>query len=581
LGELGPNYRSSQFLLNEIINERNSSLDLHAALEALGKCGDENSLNRMIELYSEKGLSKYSGISFSLYNYFNRGIGSKEKIARVILNEIGANNFLSNENFEAVFALYRTFVPDSAKNILLKELNFLLSPAVRNNLSAINTIPYLLRCLRKLSYFPQDLRLLNKLLGSKYFVIKVEAAHSLIYYPFKNPNELDKYISLLNNRNTNIVRAALNSLTDIKLNAELNDQLQNNLAKRLIGKTFDEVNRGELFLTFIKLFPRSFMSTKNQFERLVPKEYFYQACGQFQNSDSAAAYLINHYGIENNKNKMVILQSLLNFQNKYYYDKDFNYIIIGAIASNSAPLIAISSDGIDSSFIAHNQDTLKDIILKQINKYKDDPGFQESIMSLTNLALKLNKNLYDLALSKLKDANFYSIKKFSYKLLKIPYLSLTKSPVEFNIIYDNIFKYKYAEVITFKGKILFELLPGLAPVSVGNFCYLALKNFYNNNSFHRVVPGFIIQGGDPDETGWGGPGYDIVSEFSSLDYSPGMVGMASAGKDTEGSQWFITTGSYPHLNGRYTIFGMVKKGLQETYKIEQGDKILKVNLIVK
>jgi cyclophilin family peptidyl-prolyl cis-trans isomerase len=94
-----------------------------------------------------------------------------------------------------------------------------------------------------------------------------------------------------------------------------------------------------------------------------------------------------------------------------------------------------------------------------------------------------------------------------------------------------------------------------------------------------VVPGFVIQGGDPTGTGWGGPGYEITSEFSPLEYNRGIVGMASAGKDTEGSQWFVTTGNYPHLNGRYTIFAEVLKGMDVVEKIKQDDKILSVNLL--
>ncbi len=96
--------------------------------------------------------------------------------------------------------------------------------------------------------------------------------------------------------------------------------------------------------------------------------------------------------------------------------------------------------------------------------------------------------------------------------------------------------------------------------------------------FHRVVPGFVIQGGDPSATGWGGPGYNIISEFSPLTYQIGLVGMASAGKDTEGSQWFVMHGNYPHLNGRYSIFAKVIQGMDVVYKIDQNDKILNVQL---
>ena len=122
------------------------------------------------------------------------------------------------------------------------------------------------------------------------------------------------------------------------------------------------------------------------------------------------------------------------------------------------------------------------------------------------------------------------------------------------------------------------MLPEYAPITVGNFCYLAERNFFSNIIFHRVVPGFVIQCGDPTGTGWGGPGYTIVSEFSQLHYSPGTVGMASAGKDTEGSQWFVTIGDFPHLDRRYTIFGFVVDGMDVVNSIDQNDKIVTVKL---
>ena len=84
--------------------------------------------------------------------------------------------------------------------------------------------------------------------------------------------------------------------------------------------------------------------------------------------------------------------------------------------------------------------------------------------------------------------------------------------------WSNAFRYKYAVVKTSKGNFKIEFLPALAPVSVGNFCYLTLKKFFNGLNFHRVVPGFVIQGGDPLGSGWGGPGYEIVSEFSDIPF---------------------------------------------------------------
>ncbi len=129
---------------------------------------------------------------------------------------------------------------------------------------------------------------------------------------------------------------------------------------------------------------------------------------------------------------------------------------------------------------------------------------------------------------------------------------------------------------TSAGTVVLELYPGIAPYTVASFLKLASRRFFDGITFHRVVPNFVVQGGDPRGDGWGGPGYSIRSEFSLLRYGSGMIGMASAGKDTEGSQFFITHSPQPHLDGRYTIFGKVRTGMEVVDRIQVGDTILHV-----
>ena len=128
------------------------------------------------------------------------------------------------------------------------------------------------------------------------------------------------------------------------------------------------------------------------------------------------------------------------------------------------------------------------------------------------------------------------------------------------------------------GPVLLELYPRIAPFTVMSFIRLAYRKFYDGLLFHRVVPNFVVQGGDPRGDGWGGPGYSIRSEFSLLHYERGTLGMASAGKDTEGSQFFITHSPQPHLDGRYTIFGRVRKGMDVVDRLQVGDKVTRLTL---
>jgi cyclophilin family peptidyl-prolyl cis-trans isomerase/HEAT repeat protein len=129
---------------------------------------------------------------------------------------------------------------------------------------------------------------------------------------------------------------------------------------------------------------------------------------------------------------------------------------------------------------------------------------------------------------------------------------------------------------TSKGNILLELLPEIAPATVSNFVYLAKRGYYNNILFHRVVPDFVVQCGDPRGDGWGGPGYAIPCEYNDLPFKRGTIGMATSGKDTGGSQFFICHSDQPHLNRRYTAFAVVLDGMDIVDNIEIEDKIIKI-----
>lgn len=127
-------------------------------------------------------------------------------------------------------------------------------------------------------------------------------------------------------------------------------------------------------------------------------------------------------------------------------------------------------------------------------------------------------------------------------------------------------------------KIEFELYPNEAPGTVANFEKLANEGFYNGLTFHRVIPGFVSQGGCPNGTGTGGPGYTIKceTEGNPHKHEPGSLSMAHAGKDTGGSQFFIVHESQPHLNGVHTVFGKVTSNLEAAKAMSNGDVMEKV-----
>lgn len=140
-----------------------------------------------------------------------------------------------------------------------------------------------------------------------------------------------------------------------------------------------------------------------------------------------------------------------------------------------------------------------------------------------------------------------------------------------------------ANIDTDKGRIVAELYPQDAPETVNNFVFLARSGFYNNLTFHRVEPGFVIQGGDPKGDGTGGPGYTLPAEIKRK-HTEGALAMARLGdqvnpqRRSSGSQFYITLAPTPNLDGGYTVFGQVTQGMDVVKKIAKGDKIQQVTI---
>ena len=141
---------------------------------------------------------------------------------------------------------------------------------------------------------------------------------------------------------------------------------------------------------------------------------------------------------------------------------------------------------------------------------------------------------------------------------------------------------KQAIFETSKGTIRLELFEDKTPKTVGNFETLCGEEYYDGLKFHRVIPDFMIQGGCPDGTGAGGPGYKFEDEFDSelRHDAPGVLSMANAGPNTNGSQFFITHVPCPHLDDRHSVFGKVLEGQDVVDAIEQGDTMDSVRVVV-
>jgi peptidyl-prolyl cis-trans isomerase B (cyclophilin B) len=133
---------------------------------------------------------------------------------------------------------------------------------------------------------------------------------------------------------------------------------------------------------------------------------------------------------------------------------------------------------------------------------------------------------------------------------------------------------------TSRGSIVVDLFPKDAPNTVSNFVFLAKDGFYNGTKFHRVIPDFMIQGGDPEGTGRGGPGYKFADEVKNnpRKHQRGSLSMANAGPNTNGSQFFITHIATDWLNGKHTVFGQVRSGQEIVDAVKQGDTLTRVTI---
>jgi len=138
----------------------------------------------------------------------------------------------------------------------------------------------------------------------------------------------------------------------------------------------------------------------------------------------------------------------------------------------------------------------------------------------------------------------------------------------------------HAAIETTRGSIELELYPKYAPKTVNNFVFLSREGFYDGLRFHRVITDFMIQTGDPTGTGSGGPGYRFDDELKTnpLRHETGVISMANAGPNTNGSQFFITHSPQPHLDGVHTVFGKVVAGQDVVDSIQQGDRMVRVQV---
>ena len=572
LGQIGKSKKSAKFIWDKIHSDsfgKNSRF----LFNALGKAGSKEDLTKLIALYSNFDGPSYpfSGISLAVYQFARRNIKS-DKAKQILIDEVNNPFTPAISKNDALFALARSGssakINDELIRILLKPTSGKTEDIAMKQFALLN--------FKAQKYFPANEQLFNNLINEGNPLLRIEAAKILPFYNFTSKEELKNYTDFLKDSNSNVAITTAASIKYLKINENLKETLYTSLSEFLRDKTQNENVRGELFLSFTKIFPAADVQP---FLKNIPKDYYYNYLSRENHSEKNLNEILNAYDNASRlAEKINLLTNLLSFEMNFPQNKKLNDLLLNAVNSNEAPLVSIASDGVDSSLIHHNKSVLTEIIEHKTSAEKNNPDFIEGIMSLLNLSERIDSLFYQKIVNEVSSSQLYSLRKFiSHKNKRL--IVGERELNNFEELWDEAFKYSSAIIKTEKGSFTIKFKPEFAPISVGNFCRLSNDNFFDGIVFHRVVPGFVIQGGDPSASGWGGPGYEIISEFSPLPYNIGMVGMASAGKDTEGSQWFVMQGNYPHLNGRYTIFAEVTDGMNTVYSIEQKDKIVSVTLI--
>lgn len=567
LGQFGENELSENYLLSKV-NSNLSSHNNFVLLSELGKIISPHKFDSLINNYSE---NIGAGISHLITNYHIRGLEyNRAKSALILSNELKGSD---EQNFSALYCAYRTGLCDSIKDDILTVLNKISSFTNSKSIEAIrrDQLVYTLACLRRIKYFPDDKNLYQAALSTIHFPVLTEAIKSAVYKEDFSKTDLSTFIKLLHHNNINAAIQSAASLKEIKIQEDVSSYF----LEEFFGNKLDARVLGELSLSFYQLYPTIFLSNWKRIKPLLDDEHIFAVYNLLGPAHFNTDSLLNNYLSASAAVKIKTLELLLNGKNNLS-DSAENFIM-DVLSSSFAAGISIAADGIDSSLIKRNKNLLKQIIVKQTNNYVHNTGYIESLMSLANLALKISGEFENEILELLTNSDLYSVRKFAAFKKKLKFDD-DKETNYFENIWNNSFKFSSAVITTEKGIFEIEFMPQYAPVSVGSFCYLAQLNFFTGIIFHRVVPGFVIQAGDPTGTGWGGAEYEIVSEISPINFDLGYVGMASAGKDTEGSQWFVTQGNYPHLNERYSIFGKIKTGIETVLNNGQGDKIVKVEL---
>lgn len=537
---------------------------------ALGKCGEKEDIDLVLSLNGDGDPYRVAGISLALANFALRSIKS-EKTPEKLLKFVEQSHLDNKTRSLAAYALFRSRPLPAQTKRIKKVLDDVLRDDVTEEEE--DFAKYLILNLRFLKHAPFTVKETVNILFSLDYSQQVDLISLLQFRNFDDGSEIPGLISMTADNNQNLALTALLALKESNASKAVTGKHFESLSAILSNTSKGTVLAEELLKTTMKLFPEKKEEVFARFSGLLSSESLAGVVGSSPGLVSSPFdTLVSIYNGGREPEKLAAATALGELK-KFGVENDrINSFALVKLRSGYPSVVATFCGILDSAFIVSNRVAVKKQVIEVINEDLHNPNFLEAHQSLLELATRIDAGFSDTLKALLHNSAISSIRALSGEKIN------RELPKNFDEIWFNAFKYKRAVVETTAGEIGLELLPQFAPVSAGNFVTLAQTSFYRDIVFHRVVPAFVIQAGDPSGTGFGGPGYDIISELSPLEFTTGALGMASAGKDTEGSQFFIMNGTYPHLSTRYTLFGRVTAGQEVVNKVTTSTTIKKISL---
>ena len=561
LGQIG-NLETVDPLMNAFVNKDTSDVDNvfnSTILEAIGKTGNKSLLDALasVESYRITDTLLLLGQSRAIYRYANRGINTQKGTNRMV--ELASNQAYPNE-VRVIAANYLA----RAKDIDISKSQFRIAEALIGA-SDPNVRMAIALALRKVTE-PDILKILqSQFIVEKDYRVKVNILKA--FGSYKYIDNIDLILDHLDDENIHVANAAAQYLVDHGKRDDVE------IYKTFAKKNLDHTVRAKIYASVLKHLPSYYIESRALIRSSLLR-YLKELKGK--------PYVAKHY-----------VAALGQDPYSYAYLKEAA-IDSGVVTIRTAGMEALSKIVSGKSFVntfRFRSDRVKieilDIIKEQFAKgdvgtmaigagilSNEKIGYRNLIQNdsfLIAAAAKLSLPREIETYNEIKKALAY-INNVKYKAEKNSY----NHPINWKTL-ATVSDSTIAVVRTNKGNFTIKLFGNTTPGSVANFIDLANDDFFDNKVYHRVVSNFVIQGGCPRGDGYGSLDYSIRSELPQLYYDDeGYVGMASAGLNTEGTQWFVTHSPTPHLDGKYTIFGKVTEGMDVVHQIVEGDKIIDV-----